>query len=250
MDGEGNVILLEANNHAYSKIDVATAPGGYLVNTNFSRSGTPQKGAGYLRFERVTVLLQQVPTHEVSPMMVFGRLARDFVHPLLATPSLPELAHLSVAAPLWSPTADTIDRANTSAAVVIQGKQPSDPSSRAIFWVTLGEPLATVAIPLWVEAGSTPAIMHEGKDAPLYLEAQRIQKMYRPFSESDKRNYINLTRLANREATGTYAPLAAAQNEIFAATEDFLNQNPSDAQLAPFQEKMAALALAALRAIH
>ena len=249
MDATGRVVLLEVDNHFLKKFDVADQSGKYLVNTNFSRSGAAGKGAGYLRFDRASALLAAVTPGDVSPMFIFNHLARDFGHQLIFSPTPKQLEERSGKEPWWISTVDTIDRADTASAVVIQGRREGDPSSRATFWVTLGEPLASIAVPLWVEAKTTPALLREGKDAPLYLASLRVRKLFRPFTESDKENYIDLARLINHEATGTLAPLLEAQNKIFAATADFLRTNPTDDQLAPFAEKMAELAFSALNNI-
>lgn len=70
--------------------------------------------------------------------------------------------------------------------MVIQGRRSGPNASPATMWVALGEPLCSLAVPLWVEAGDSPASLHQGKEAPLYREAARIRKLLRPFDEMDK----------------------------------------------------------------
>ena len=117
-------------------------------------------------------------------------------------------------------------------------------------WVALGEPLCSLAVPLWVEAGAAPALLHEGQDAPLYREAARIRKLLRPFEETDKVKYIDVTRLTNQEGTGFLPALQKAQQAIYEATAAFLQTPHTPAEFAQFQDRMAADALAALQKVR
>jgi hypothetical protein len=114
----------------------------------------------------------------------------------------------------------------------------------------LGEPLFTIAVPLWVEAGAAPVALQQGEKAPMLAEADRLKKLGRPYPESDRAAYLDVTRLDNREGTGFLPQLLQAEKEIFSLTEEFLRAPRQPAELAAFQERMAEKALAALRAAH
>ena len=247
-DAAGRAALFEEHNHGFQKMDAAAAPGGYLVNTNFSRSGPKGRGAGNLRFERVSALLAGAPGR-VSHRFVLDALARDFGHALVRIPSLSDLEALPGKTPFYLSTEDAVCRACTSAAVVIQGKRKGAHAPSTL-WVALGEPICSLAVPLWVEAASVPGPLFEGKDAPLYREAARVRKLLRPFAESDKVKYIDATRLTNRERDGFLPALQKAQQEIYQATADFLGARHTPAELARFQDQTAAQALSALQKIR
>ncbi|MCY2994478.1 MAG: hypothetical protein NTY19_42420 [Planctomycetota bacterium] len=249
LDAAGHAALFEVHNHGYQKLDAVAAPGGYLINTNFSRSGPQGKGLGHLRFERASSLVAQAGG-KASPRFVLDTLARDFGNALVAAPSLAELAALSGKPPRFLSTEDSLCRAHTSAAVVIQGRQPGPNGLPATMWVAIGEPLCSLAVPLWVEAGTAPALLHDGKDASMYCEAARIRKLLRPFEETDKVKYIDVTRLANQEGTGFLPTLQKAQQAIYEATAAFLQRPHTPAEYAQFQDRMAADALAALQKVR
>lgn len=246
MDGNGRAWLFEVHNHGYEKFDAAAAAEKYLVNTNFSRSGAPGKGAGYLRFERASALLAAAG-RPVTHRYVLDVVARDIASPLLSVPGPNELRGMSQNTPVWAFTDHSIDRASTAAAVVMQGRRPGVP---ATLWVVLGEPVCSIALPFWVEAGTTPAAVREGEDAPLWREAARIVRLARPFGEKDRGLYLQLTRLLNRENSGFLPRLQRTQQEIYTAVERFLAVPHSPDELAAFQERMAALALETLKAVH
>ncbi|HSQ35591.1 MAG TPA: hypothetical protein VLQ89_06330 [Candidatus Binatia bacterium] len=246
LDAAGDTALFEVSNHDYKKFLPGDFPEKYLVNTNFARSGETGTGAGYLRFERASLLFRQVPTGRLSHRQILSEFSRDTGHALLAQPAYPLFKTISGKKPLWITTRDTIDRESTSAAVVICGRIPGQADSLATFWVMLGEPLFTIAVPMWVEAGAAPAPLSEGEKAPLCLAAKRLKQIARPYPESDRRDYLDISRLDNREKTGFLPHLLDCEREIFDLTEEFLKQPRSAAELAAFQEQMAAKALAVL----
>jgi len=250
LDAEGGAALFEVSNHAYNKYLASEFPEKYIVNTNFARSGEEGAGRGYLRFERASQLFREIPAGRISALQILVRFSRDTGHALVKQPAYPEFRSISGQKPVWIATRDTIDREATSAAVVVSGRKPGAEHSLATFWVQLGEPLFTVAVPLWVEAGAVPAPLQKGEKAPICLEAGRLKKLARPYPETDRREYLNASILDNREATGFLPGLLKAEQEIFHLTEEFLKTRRSPDELAAFQERMAAKALSALEAAH
>ncbi|MBE0665924.1 MAG: hypothetical protein IH584_08865, partial [Candidatus Aminicenantes bacterium] len=220
------------------------------INTNFARSGEAGTGAGYLRFERASQLFGQIPPGQISPYLILGRISRDTGHALVQQPVYSQFKAFSAKKPFWIATRDTIDRESTSAAVVVCGRKPDQKNSLATLWVMLGEPLFTIAIPMWVEAGASAIPLAQGDKAALYLESKRLKKTARPHPESDRREYLEATRLDNLEGTGFLPGLLETEKKIFASTEEFLKFPHTPAELAAFQEQMAEKALAALRAVH
>ncbi|TFG80056.1 MAG: hypothetical protein E4H23_03880 [Chrysiogenales bacterium] len=250
LDAQGDAALFEVSNRAFKKYTAADFPEKYIINTNFARSGEAGTGAGYLRFERASQLFGQIPPGQISPYLILGRISRDTGHALVQQPVYSQFKAFSAKKPFWIATRDTIDRESTSAAVVVCGRKPDQKNSLATLWVMLGEPLFTIAIPMWVEAGASAIPLAQGDKAALYLESKRLKKTARPHPESDRREYLEATRLDNLEGTGFLPGLLETEKKIFASTEEFLKFPHTPAELAAFQEQMAEKALAALRAVH
>jgi hypothetical protein len=249
-DACGKACLFEVHNHGYEKIDVAKANGHYLVNTNFARSGTPGKGDGYLRCDRACQLFEAFEPNRVDFKTILTRHTRDLGHAILDQPGIDSARTIPASRALWIFTRDCINRPSTASAVVIVGKKPSEPNSVATLWVIPGEPVTAIAIPLWVEAGSSPTPLWEGKKTSMWTESLRIKKMIRPNIEGNKGEYLNLTQLENADGTGFLSTILQAETSIIAETMEFLQQRHAPEEYAAFQNALTERALATLRSIR
>ena len=250
MDSVGQAMLFEIHNHGYQKIDPADEHRSCLINTNYARTGTPGEGAGYLRFERASELMAALPEGRVDFATILTRFTRDTGHVLVEQPTPFELAGVPGDQPLWINTRDTINKAYTSAAVILVGRNPDDPDSVATMWVIPGEPVTAVAVPLWVEAGSSPAALWEGDEAAMWTASASLKSMIRPDRAGSKEHYLNMTVLDNAAGTGYLPGLLAVEDEIMTDTREFLGTTRSRDEYRSFQEKMTAKALAALTSVN
>ncbi len=248
-DATGTTAVFEVHNHGYRRLDPAATPEGYLVVTNFARSGVEGQGAGYLRFERASRLMRALPG-KIDVAAILGHLCRDTGHVLLRHPSYAEMEKVPADPPTWILTRDCINKSYTSAAVIMCGRDPAHPGRPATLWVVPGEPVTAVAIPLWVEAGESPPELWQGTDAPLWKESLRIKTLGRPFEISEKKEYLQLNRLVNAEGTGYLPKLLTVEADILKRTHEFLDSSPTAAELARFQADRARQALAAMKDIR
>lgn len=250
IDGKGNAVIFEVHNHGISKLEAADAENKYLINTNFARSGEPVDGKGFLRFEQATRLFSFQPEQRFSPELILRHYARDLGHMLIKLPTLKDLEAIPADPPMWIYYRDCINRPYTSAAVVISGKKPGDKRSLATFWVILGEPVTSIAVPLWVEAGQVPEALWQGKGAPIYEQSYRIKQTANPWGEPDREYYLKINRLVNRDGTGFLPRILEIEQEIFRETEAFLKNKRDSRELAAFQDKMADKVLSTLEKIE
>jgi hypothetical protein len=249
IDANGGAAIFETHNRGYARLDASAAPEKYLLNTNFSRSGKTDKGAGYLRFDRENELFRAVPAGKLTHGFVLQTAARDLGNSLLRHPDRAEWKKLPADQPTWIHANYTIDRGATACAMVIHGVKPGEDPRNATLWVILGEPVCSIAIPLWVAGGETPAELRAGGQAPIYQEALRLQERLRPLKGRDRREYLDLRRLDNRAGTGWLPGSLDLEREIIEETARLLRQGATTAQLAAFQQAAAARVLAALRRI-
>ncbi len=250
IDAEGAAAIIETHNHGYTRYDAASFPGQRLPNTNFSRSGAENDGSGYLRFDRENQILGTVPDGRLDAETIFRVLARDLSHPLLQHPSREEWRQLPADAPFWIHSNYTINRPSTAAVVVIQGVRPGQDPARSTMWVALGEPVTTIAVPLWVAAGTPPDEVWQGKDAPISVEASRLKNLLRPLKARERSEYLDLTQLDNAAGTGWLPGLLAVEHGIIAETETLLGRNPSPGELSAHQKSMAGRAHSTLKGVE
>ena len=246
IDGQGGAAIFEVHNHGIERLDAADQPARYLVNTNFARTGASGEGEGYLRFERASELFGTFAAGRADPEVILRRFSRDLGHPLLDDVALEDLAALPPRPPVWINTRDRIDRPSTASAVVIVGGNGQRP---ATLWVIPGEPLTAAAIPLWVEAGRSPAALSEGEKAPLWEESMRIKHVLRPSRIGHMGDYLDLTRLDNTDGTGYLPDLLSVEESIIDETAEFLAGQPEPDELANFQDRVANRVLEHLRSI-
>ncbi|HHE05138.1 MAG TPA: hypothetical protein ENL19_03645 [candidate division WOR-3 bacterium] len=237
IDSEGNAALFEVYNHGYKRLDATDFPEKYIVNTNFSRSGAPLKGYGYIRFTRVTQLLKK--EKGISPYYILQTVARDVSNALVPIPPRSQWKLLDPSRPFWVYTTDSINRPSTASAVVFQGVRKNQDPSNSIMWVILGEPVTSIAIPLWVKAGKVPELLWKGEIAPIDREAMRLKNILRPLKGGNRSEYIDLTKLDNRKGTGWLPVILKTEQEIFRQTAEFTKVSRSPEELAEFQEKIA-----------
>ena len=246
IDADGGAALFEVHNHGIERIDAADQPDDYLVNTNFARSGAEGEGEGYIRFRRASELFRRFPSGGVDPEIILHDFSRDLGHPMIDGPGLERASALPSRPPVWINSRDRIDRPFTASTVVIIGSSDNRP---ATMWVIPGEPLTAAAIPLWVEAGRSPAALSEGDRAPLWVESMRIKRGLRPSRIGHTGDYLDLTRLDNADGSGYLPDLLEMERSIFAETEAFLAGRPGPEALAQYQEQMADRVLAHLASI-
>lgn len=250
IDAEGEAWLVEISNHSLVVFDARDALDHMWVVSNFARSGETDKGAGYFRFERATQLFSTIRSDGVSVGEIAQVLARDVDHVLVPTPPREQWKDLNPDQPLWISTRDAINRKDTSATIIVEGKRAGDRESLATLWVIPGEPMFAVALPLWIEAGQVPQAFFEGEEAPLWTESLRLKSLARSVNRGRGQDYLNLAVLANRDGNGIRQQLAELENAIFEETRVFLASKRSGEALATFQQAMAQKALSAMRAIH
>jgi hypothetical protein len=249
LDARGGAAIFETHNHGYRRLQAADTPEKCLLNTNFSRTGKADQGAGYLRFDRETELFAAVPAGKLTHGFVLQTAARDLGHTLLRHPARGEWGKLPSDRPEWIHASFTINRASTACTMVIHGVKPGEDPAKATLWVALGEPVCSIAVPLWVAAGDPPAELREGLTAPIQREAARLKDELRPLKGRDRQEYLDLRRLDNRDGTGWLPGNLAVEKGILDDAARLLGKGATPAQLAEFEQAAAARALEALRRV-
>jgi hypothetical protein len=121
----------------------------------------------------------------------------------------------------------------------------------ATMWVMLGQPICSVAIPLWACAPEVPAPVSGPATAPLNEVAKAIAAYLYPDRRGHMTQYLNVTRLRNYDGEGIPQKLLPIENEVLAKTEsklgDWQKSSPSPKDVADFEAALAARVLESLK---
>lgn len=223
IDAKGGAGYFEVNNFSYRFYDANSttdAPDGYLIRSNFSVSGEPNKGAGYIRFHTASNLFKEAKAaNELTPEFLITKASVSLRQDITGIDLSKEV---SKAEKIY-PFRDFIVRYYSSSTVVVQGVLPKEPTDFATMWVKLGFQPASVAIPLWVGAGGVlPELITapEGQNAKLCDYSLKLKKQCFPLdSWAEGENYVLPSKLVNKEQTGLIQLTSLFDREIIARTK-------------------------------
>lgn len=76
IDALGEAAYYEVNNHSWKKYIVADQPGGYMVVTNFTRSGRKEDRKGVDRFEKASDIMSSADVATIDHRFLFNEISR------------------------------------------------------------------------------------------------------------------------------------------------------------------------------
>lgn len=214
VDARGGAAYYETDPYAFKKYDAndpMIAPNGYLLRTNFSASGAPEKGQGYIRYQTEADLFQWGFLGEgLTVEFILREAATCLRHSLtgidLARGVLPESAEEARIVNF----ADFIPRYSTTASMIIQGVAEGEDPSLTTLWTVLGSPLTTPVLPVWVKyADQVPSQLYavKGRSSALNDASLKLKRRCFPLKVSEGKYYLDLAKVMNRQGTGTLQKL-------------------------------------------
>ena len=254
IDAKGGAAYFETDKKSYKRFnadDPAIAPKGYLIRTNFSESGKPGEGAGFVRFKRASELVEEaVKLKGLDAQSLLKQIARDVANARIGSyPMNPRKKN----SPAFAYTADSICRYDTASCAVFTGVKPGEDAALSTLWVIVGQPVTGVAIPLWVAAGSVPKEVSVSPDpSPMTAAFDTVREYFYPETKGDLKKYVDADALSDPKK-GLLPPLLVQEESNFkkagSALEKWRRQTPSPDEVAGFENDVAAQTLAAVRAI-
>ena len=129
VDALGGAAYFEVNSYEVFRYDVKDSPDGYLLRTNYSVSGRPNEGYGYIRYDNAARLFSRAASERsITPEWITGVCSRSFYHILLGRDFTTDA---------WVVDQDFIPRRSTSASVVIEGVKPEESPVFTTMWTIL-----------------------------------------------------------------------------------------------------------------
>ncbi len=252
IDARGGAGIFEVKGRSFVFFDARdgkTSPEGWIVRTNFAFTGDGKRGGGMARYLRARFLWERLHSRgELRPEKVLRICARDLASPEGKPYALPYARPGERLPPFSIETFSTIDRYTTRAAVVFSGVKKGEDPAGTVMWGIMGEPLFSVAVPLWVAGGPPPSPLEGKKISPILAVERRMKSLL----------YVRLRRLGKvrsyldtRPLPGILAELYDAEDGIFAETGRFLRAGGparfGPKRTAAFQARLAGRALEAMK---
>jgi hypothetical protein len=134
---------------------------------------------------------------------------------------------------------------------VFHGAASREKARLAAMWVMLGQPVCSVAVPLWACAPDIPDPVSGPATAPLNDIAKAIAAHLYPDRRGHMTQYLNVTRLRNFDEEGILSKLLRIEDEVIARTEskvsDWEKSSPSPKDISNFETSLAAWVLDSLK---
>ncbi|MCP2619764.1 carcinine hydrolase/isopenicillin-N N-acyltransferase family protein [Candidatus Aminicenantes bacterium AC-334-K16] len=255
IDALGNACFFETSSDSYTKFDAndpRVAPDGYIVRTNYAFTApTPYTGGGYIRFERISHLFQQAAAEKrLSVPFILQQAARDLVNEKIH--SFPLAQPLPPGPqPLYINTNDTINRNSTQAVTVFVGAPSPEKAYLTTMWVMLGQPVCTVALPVWAGMNKIPSVLTGEKGSALNHHSQLIEAYLYPDRRGHMTQYLNLSRFLTYRGQGVLPLLLDIEHEIltraYEVENEWLSTQPSPATMNQTAAELAQWAWEKLR---
>lgn len=208
IDAYGNAAFFETDNFGYTRIDVddkTVAPHGYIVRTNYSFTGVPNEGAGYIRFETAERLFYRASaSNNLSIPHIMSNMATS-VWNSYSGQDARNAIHMRDIESKFMYFQDCINRYSSSSSVAIQGVKPGQSPSLTTMWSMVGFPLASVVIPTWITPDKTlPSVITAPgiENAPICDWALELKKEMIPSRRGSTQYYIDAVRVFNADNTG------------------------------------------------
>lgn len=224
IDATGSGAYFETNNHSFERFNLKDAPGGVLVRTNYSHSGRPNEGYGFIREANAETLLRPyIDERQVTPELLTECLSRSFYHDGRKCESS------------FSPSriitdSDFIPRYKSTATIAIEGCLPSEGSRQTftqsnphdyIMWTGLGYPPVSKIRAVYCRPDGVPFELRGTTAAGHSTDSDRAKAIRDSiFSSGNKKDekLVNVSSLFNRMGTGIVQN-ARTENLLFYISE-------------------------------
>ena len=231
IDANGGAAFYEVNNWTWTKFDAndqAIAPNGYVIRTNFSETGTPNVGFGFIRRETAEKVFAKAFQHnKLDYKTVLQRFSRCTYHPVFDVNYRVKFEKGENESPFIS-SDDLITRHGSSSTIVVESVKPGENPAMTTIWTQVGFPHTTLSLPMWVEGGKDfPTILAYNKEldnSPLNEVALEWKGKCYPMTRSDGYHYMKFDELINQHNTGILQRIELVEKEIFDKTDELLSK--------------------------
>lgn len=229
IDAQGGAAYYETDNNKFVKFDAndpRVAPHGFIVRTNYTFTGTPNEGLGFIRYATAErIILDAQARGALSRSLFTDRLARDLSNSLTGDDLNGAVS--SKRSGDMKNASDFLCRYGSASNIVIEGVRKGASPAGSTVWVAIAFPLTCVTVPAWPAlAGVLPstAVAHRGDEqADLSRWALKgLAKIY-PIGRGSGRRYMDLAAYRNATDGGIAPKIEKMEREVEARCEAMAN---------------------------
>jgi hypothetical protein len=239
IDAFGGAAVFEAGRYNYVRFDAEDSPNGVLIRTNYADSGSDTT-VGENRRIRAEQIVSM--SSIIDPYLFLFILARDLYLNGFDPYPLPFSGTYSFLPAGVISTDGTINRYYTTSASVIRGVGKS--GAPGMMWEYLGEPILSIPLPLWVQAGEVPYELGSPSGSTICRMAREFKSMCYTTPTT-----LNTYPLADLQSF--YYPI---ETDIYFDIYDLYTSGPSaffdTAGLSDIQTEIAARVASAYSELH
>lgn len=249
IDAFGGAAIFEIGSSFYTRFDAnnpKVAPQGYIIRANFALTGGGDSGRA--RYDRANLLWQQaIEKDQLDYRYVLRKVCRDLSGTEEISYTQPEMEITEDNAIKVLNNQNAISRPGTTNVALFHGVRPDENPSLTTFWVILGGPIFSVAVPSWVIAESTAPELDGDEFSPLCTAANDLY-LANYVTDNKRKLLLNPKMLPD-----IWAVTYPAEDRIFDQTESIMAQwrqdYPTAQEVASFHRSMASEAMIALEEV-
>ncbi|MCH5220776.1 MAG: hypothetical protein J1F05_00380 [Muribaculaceae bacterium] len=188
IDANGDGAYFEADDYNYTRFNLSDSPNGVLIRTNYSYSGVPDKGMGYIRHKNTEVLLAtQIEKKCLTPASLTEGVSRSFYNSLLDVDAAAGSEH-------WAVDQDFVPRRISTASIAIEGLKKGESPENMIMWANVAYPPCShvEAVTLNHIPGDLLPLDEDCAYSNAGLQADKLKAQVFPITRGSGKNYVNL----------------------------------------------------------
>ncbi len=246
IDAGGGAAFYEVNNYTWTKFDANATSEGYVIRTNYSETGTPDSGYGFIRRQTAEKIFAEArKQNRLRYQTIIQEFTRCFYHPVFGLDYRKKYESGNFDTEFVA-SDDFLTRHSSASSILVQGVKKGELSDMNTIWAQVGFPETCIAIPLWVRGGKNlPQLVQYKesiKNSPLNHFASLWKKEAYPIGRSDGYHYLKVSVLVNSQNNGYIQRIEQLEKYIFAWTDEKLaswkSMLPQASDLETFYEQL------------
>lgn len=248
IDAKGGAAFYEVNNYTWTKYDANDsniAPEGFILRTNFSETGKPNIGYGFVRLQTAKLIFDKaIKENSIDYRDIIQKFSRCLYNPITKN-DYREIYEKETASDKFIHSDNLITSYGSASCIVIQGVKNNEVPQFTTMWTMIGYPNTCIALPLWASESELPnAVIYNDslKNSKLNHYNMKLFKECYPIDTPDGYHYLQISKLVNKENNGYIQIIEPIERNIFDETEKKLakwrNKTPPKSEIENFYTEL------------